>query len=55
MDAKLKNVVETLLDKARQETDAARAMNFAQAACNAANALRALTEAENLSSSMGRS
>jgi len=39
-------VVETLLDKASNATDAAQAINFAQAACNAANALRVLAEIE---------
>jgi hypothetical protein len=33
-----------LLDKASSASDAAQAVNFAQAACNAANALRVLTE-----------
>lgn len=40
------NTVETLLKKAATEDDAARAMNFAQAACNAANALRVMKELE---------
>ena len=46
MDAKMKNHVEVLLAKASGAGDAAQAVNFAQAACNAANALRVLTEIE---------
>ena len=46
MDAKLKTTIETLLDKASSANDAAQAINFAQAACNAANAVRVLTEIE---------
>lgn len=38
--------VETLLGKAVAALNAVEAMNYAQAACNAANALRALAEAE---------
>jgi hypothetical protein len=45
MDAGQKAVVETLLDKAATANNPVDAMNFAQAACNAANALRALAEA----------
>lgn len=44
MDANQKSVVEVLLEKAASATDAAQAMNFAQAACNAANALRAVAD-----------
>lgn len=40
--------VETLLKKARETTNHVAAMNFAQAACNAANALRAEADAEGL-------
>ena len=46
MDTKLKSHVEALLFKAVGATNAVEAMNFAQAACNAANALRALADAE---------
>lgn len=38
--------IETLIDKAAKADDAAQAINFAQAACNAANALRALNDIE---------
>jgi hypothetical protein len=44
MTEKQRTVVDTLLDKASAANDAAQAINFAQAACNAANALRVLTE-----------
>lgn len=37
--------IETLLAKAVKADDPVQAMNFAQAACNAANALRALADA----------
>lgn len=40
--------VEKLLKKAADAADAVQAMNFAQAACNAANALRAEADAEGL-------
>jgi hypothetical protein len=40
----LKKTVETLFDKAAKTTDPVHAMNWAQAACNAANALRVLVE-----------
>jgi hypothetical protein len=43
MDSK---VVETLLKKAASAAQAPEAVNFAQAACNAANALRVLAEIE---------
>lgn len=43
MDAKH---VETLLEKASKAEDAVHAMNFAQAACNAANALRVLADSK---------
>lgn len=44
MNAKQRMTVETLLEKASSAPDAAQAINFAQAACNAANALRVLSE-----------
>lgn len=44
MDAKQRTTIETLLGKASDAQDAAQAVNFAQAACNAANALRVLNE-----------
>lgn len=45
MDAKQRvTIVETLLNSASIAKDAAQAVNFAQAACNAANALRVLAE-----------
>jgi hypothetical protein len=44
MDTKLKSHVETLLAEAVNAGNAVEAMNFAQAACNAANALRALAD-----------
>lgn len=44
MDADQKAEVETLLKKAADASDAAQAVNFAQAACNAANALRVLAD-----------
>lgn len=46
MDAKQRTNVETLLDKASRAPTAAEAINFAQAACNLANALRVLAEIE---------
>lgn len=46
MDANTKTHVETLIKKAGDATDAAQAVNFAQAALNAANALRVLAETE---------
>jgi hypothetical protein len=46
MDAKLKTAVETLVEKAANVASAPEAVNFAQAACNAANALRVLKEIE---------
>lgn len=42
MDAK--KTVELLLKKATEVADPVQAMNFAQAACNAANALRVLAD-----------
>lgn len=39
---KTKDAVKVLLEKAMDAHDAAQAVNFAQAACNAANALRVL-------------
>lgn len=47
MDIDQKTIVQ-LLDKALAAPDAVQAMNFAQAACNAANALRALAEAKKI-------
>jgi hypothetical protein len=44
MDAKQKMAIETLLQKASDAKDAAQAVNFAQAACNAANAVRVMAE-----------
>jgi hypothetical protein len=44
MDGKLKTIIETLLDKASNAADAGQAVTFAQAACNAANAVRVLKE-----------
>ncbi len=44
MDAKQRDYVEKLLDKAVAVVDPVQAMNFTQAACNAANALRVLAE-----------
>jgi len=46
MDAKQITHVEKLLDKASNASGAPEAVNFAQAACNAANALRVLAEIE---------
>jgi hypothetical protein len=45
--------IETLLKKAADATDAAQAMNYAQAACNAANALRALADIKRIPSEEG--
>lgn len=42
MDAKLKTDIESLIEKASNAPDAVQAINFSQAACNAANALRVL-------------
>ena len=47
MNEKHKTNIETLLDKAAGATDPVQALNFSQAACNAANALRVLAEFEN--------
>lgn len=44
MDANQRAHVETLLKKAADAPDAPAAVNYAQAACNAANALRVMTE-----------
>jgi hypothetical protein len=49
MDAKQKTNVETLLDKASSAPDGGQACAFSQAACNAANALRVLTEIDRAS------
>lgn len=46
MDANQKSTVEALLKKSAGAADAAQAVNFAQAACNAANALRVLKDIE---------
>lgn len=46
MDTKQNTIVETLLSKAEKADNPVDAMNFAQAACNAANALRALADAK---------
>ena len=46
MEANQKANIEKLLKKAAEATDAAQAVNYAQAACNTANALRALSEIE---------
>ena len=48
MDAKYTAVIDGLLDKAVRASDAAQAVNFAQAACNAANALRVLAEIDRI-------
>lgn len=40
----MEDAVKTLLDKATKTDDSGDAMRFAQAACNAANALAALSE-----------
>lgn len=44
MDAKHRSAVEALLEKAANANDSAQAVNFAQAACNAANAMRVLVQ-----------
>lgn len=44
MDQKQRDAVNTLLTKAAGADEAALAVNFAQAACNAANALRVMHE-----------
>lgn len=49
MDDKHKSAVETLVQKAADAVGAPEAVNFAQAACNAANALRVLDEIERAS------
>jgi hypothetical protein len=51
MDADQKKVVDILLKKAADATDAAKALHFSQAACNAANALRQLVDVEKVSKS----
>lgn len=43
-----KDVVTTLLERASKAQNAVEAMNLAQAACNAANALRAVAETNNI-------
>lgn len=48
MDEKQKTVIEALLQKASSALEAAHAINFAQAACNAANALRVMADIERL-------
>jgi hypothetical protein len=42
----MEDVVKKLLDKALDANDSGDAMRFAQAACNAANAIASLTEAK---------
>jgi hypothetical protein len=44
MDEKHKTIVDVLLDKAMRAHDAASALHYSQAACNAANAIRGMTE-----------
>lgn len=44
MDNTQRTKIETLIDKAANAGSAPEAVNFAQAACNAANALRVLAE-----------
>lgn len=46
MDTKHKGHVEALMKKAADAANAPEAVNFAQAACNAANAARVLAEIE---------
>ena len=46
MDAAKRNQIEALVKKAAEATDAAQAMAYSQAACNAANALRVLVDIE---------
>lgn len=46
MDENPRTTILTLLDKAAKSADAPSAINFAQAACNAANALRVLMDIE---------
>ena len=46
MTGNQKAQVEALVKKASEATDAAQAINYAQAACNAANALRVLDDIE---------
>lgn len=48
MDTNQRTHVEALIEKAAKTSNAAEAINFAQAACNAANALRVLAETERL-------
>lgn len=43
MDGEKNNTVEVLLKKAEGEADATKAMQFAQAACNAASALMTMS------------
>lgn len=51
MDAKQKANIEGLVNKAASAASAPEAVNFAQAACNAANALRVVIDIERLSTS----
>lgn len=44
MDEKLRTKIEALVDKASDARDPVQALNFSQAACNAANAMRVLAE-----------
>ena len=46
MDANKLKVIDTLLEKALNASDAAQAAGYSQSACNAANALRVLAEIE---------
>lgn len=46
MDANQKAHIETLLKKAAEAPAAPEAVNYAQAACNAANAMRVLSDIE---------
>lgn len=51
MDANQRTHVETLLKKAADAPDAPQAVNYAQAACNAANALRVLADIDRIGKS----
>lgn len=46
MDESLKDDIKSLVIRAAKAHDAVQALNYSQAACNAANALRVLTEIE---------
>ena len=48
MDTTLKTAIESLVKKAAEASGAAQAVNFAQAACNSANALRVVADIERL-------